>query len=323
MILVTGACGNTARYVVAKLLEEGLDVVGIDIRNAHTLKIAALLSRLTYKGKFHMVWGNLTKPKDLEAIFKSYELTGIAHLAFIIPPQSEFHPEQAYKVNVGSTRTLIKLTELYAPTIPFVFSSSTTVFGDASPNEIYLTPAHPVKATSNYTANKIECELLLKESSLDWRILRYSVIMNPTFVPNKELIKFGFQIALNTRVEPVHVKDLAVATYHALVKKEASHKIFIIAGGKTNQITYKEYITKVLTGSLGKLNSEDVPWERFIEKPYYLNWYDTTESQEILQFQTRTVDDLVIDMQALIPGWKKFFIARLQKLILTRFLLPK
>lgn len=323
MILVTGACGNTAQYVIQTLLEKGLDVVGIDLRNAHTLKIATLLNRLAYKGKFHIVWGDLTQATDLETIFKTYDLTGIIHLAFIIPPQSEFHPEKAYKINVGSTRTLIKLTEQYAPNIPFVFSSSTTVFGNASPNDIYLTPDHPTKATSNYTANKIECELLLKESSLDWRILRYSVIMNPTFVPNKELIKFGFQIALNTHVEPVHVKDLAVATYHALVKKEASHKIFLIAGGEKNRITYKEYITKVLMGSLGALQPEDVPWERFIEKPYYLSWYDTTESQEILQFQTRSVDDLVLDMQALIPRWKKFMIARLQRLILRNFLFPR
>lgn len=323
MILVTGACGNTAQYVVLKLLEEGLDVVGIDLHNTHTAKIAHLLKSNAKKSTFEMVWGDLTHPQDLETIFKKYSLTGVAHLAFIIPPQSEFHPEMAYAINVGSTKTLIQLTEQYAPTIPFVFSSSTTVFGDASPNEIYLTPEHPVKATSQYTSNKIECEALLQASSLDWRILRYSVIMNPTFVPNKDLVKFGFQIALNTRVEPVHVKDLATATYHALIKKEASHKIFIIAGGKCNQITYKEYITKVLIGSLGTLQPEDVPWDKFIEKPYYLNWYDTTETQDILQFQTRTVDDLVLDMQALVPRWKKFVIARLQKLILKHFLVPK
>ncbi len=323
MILVTGACGNTAQYVIEKLLEEGLDVVGIDLHNTHTAKIATFLKNKATKSKLDIIWGDLTNPQELEAIFKHYSLTGIIHLAFIIPPLSELKPEQAYTLNVGSTSTLIRLTEQYAPTIPFVFSSSTTVFGDASPNEIYLTPAHPIKATSQYTSNKIECESLLKASKLDWRILRYSVIMNPTFVPNKDLVKFGFQIALNTRVEPVHVKDLAVATYHALIKKDASHKIFIIAGGKNNQITYKEYITKLLMGNLGKLQAEDIPWEKFIEKPYYLNWYDTTETENILQFQTRTVDDLVLDTQALIPNWKKFIIARLQKIILKHFLVPK
>src|SRR5688500_16640891 len=102
-VFVTGACGNVGEHVIVKLLDNGLDVIGFDIYNSHTKKIANRIENIAKKNKkkFEMVWGSLTsKENGLEELFSKKRLQGIIHLAFVIPPFSEIDPEQSYTLNV-------------------------------------------------------------------------------------------------------------------------------------------------------------------------------------------------------------------------------
>ena len=61
----------------------------------------------------------------------------------------------------------------------------------------------------------------------------------------------------------------------------------------------------MLNGSIGGLEQDDVPWDSFKGKQYCLSWYDTTESQSILKFQSRTIDDYALDARNAMLWWEK------------------
>lgn len=52
---------------------------------------------------------------------------------------------------------------------------------------------------------------------------------------------------------------------------------------------------------LPNIGHRDIPWHEFKPKKYYLHWYDTTNSQEKLQYQKRSIDDYVKEQRKRIP----------------------
>ncbi len=321
-VLITGAFGNAGQFVVKKFLEEGWTVIAFDLKTKKNEKTEKKLQKEARKlpGRLVVNWGDLTRVETLEPVFELYRINGVVHLAFLIPPFSELNPELSRKVNVGGTKLIIQLMKKHVPTAPLVFGSSVAVFGPVKPTDPPLNVNMPTRPMNVYSSQKIECENLVKSSGLDWRILRFSAIMNPAFRPGGVQMKYALRVPPTTRFEPVHVLDLATAVYNALVKKEASRKIFLIAGGPKNRMIYKEYLERSLRAHFGKLNSKDIPWENFTDKLYYLHWYDTKESQEILQFQQRTFDDYINDIKAMLPWWQKIIHPFNKKLLIKKLL---
>jgi nucleoside-diphosphate-sugar epimerase len=251
----------------------------------------------------------LRQEATLESLFIENRLSGVIHLAFIIPPFSELTPDLAREVNVEGTQRIIKFTEQYAKEASFLFGSSVATFGTVNPSvpPLSLNKNQPIP-TNNYTAHKIICEVMAKQSDLNWRILRFSVVMNPTFRPSKESLKYSRRVPLETKVEPVHVKDLAVAVCNALNNPNASKRTFIISGGEKNRTTYRDYVFRSMNAYLGNIEEDQIPWEKFSEDPYYLHWYDTTESEKLLKFQKRTIEDYLKDMKESIPFWQRIML---------------
>lgn len=323
--IVTGAFSNTGQYLVPFLLEKGVDVIALDLETPEHQKLAKALIRKAEKfsGKLKLVWCDLSHDGALQPLAQEQGIDGIVHLAFIIPPYSETKPEWAREINVNGTRRMLDFAKAHAPEAVFIFASSTTAFGKQASDRQLIGVDCQANPTSQYTLHKIECENLVQNSGLPWRILRFSAIMNPTFRPSPELLEFGLHIDLATRIEPIHILDLTQAVYSALTKPETVHQIFIIAGGPKNQTVYKDYIFRLLRASIGNVTDQDIPWNRFISKPYYLYWYDTEESQRLLQFQSRTIDDFVSDTQKLMPWWEKILLRVFKKYALKFYFEPK
>lgn len=307
MIFITGAFGNAGQYIVRRLLKSGFDVIACDVKNRHHTHIAAKLSKLAIieHRQLKVVWADLTKDDVLlEETFTKNNITAVVHLAYIIPPWTEIKPEYAYQVNVLGTKKILALTEKYCPQVPYLFASSTTVFGNKLPEVDYVNEDHRLEATSNYTRHKIDCEETIRSSKLAWRILRFSFIMNPVLDPDKESMELGRNISLKTCIEPVHPEDVATAIHNAIMLPQTANQVFIISGGKVNQMTYRDFIERMLKGIVGA-EEKDIPWDRFADKPYYLHWYDTSKSQGLLTYQERTIEDYIKDAVDNIPAWKK------------------
>jgi len=66
----------------------------------------------------------------------------------------------------------------------------------------------------------------------------------------------------------------------------------VIAGGPRERRLYRD----MLGGARGGLGLPVPPAWKFSQRPYCTDWYDTSKSQELLQFQQRTYADFCRDL---------------------------
>jgi nucleoside-diphosphate-sugar epimerase len=305
-VLVTGSFGNIGTCIVKTLLEHKYQVVAYDLKTPRTESVSK-----QFKSSITTYWGDITDTKSIQDVLKE-DIDAVIHLAFVIPPLTEKNPDIAEKVNIKGTKNLIYALTQDTFQGPVVFTSSVSVFGITQHEPPPVTRDHHVIATDMYTAHKIECESMFKKSMLDWRILRYSAVLTRPDLSNKDQLSHVFQIPVTTRVEPVHVKDAAFATVNAL--KKASKKVFIIAGGPKAQTLWGTFLVKTLEPYIGAVSPDALPAEKFLKTPYYLDWYDTTDSQKILHYQNHTLEDYIQDIYADL-GMKRVFFKFLRPLI--------
>jgi len=283
-VLVTGVCGNIGSTLATRLIQEKYEVRGFDLPTDGNKQVAAGL------GKAEMVWGDIT---DAESVTKAIDndVDTIVHLAFILPPMSEEKPQVAEKVNVYGTKNVIEATKASSRKPKLIFTSSVSIFGITADEKPPIKPDHPVKATDNYTRHKIVCEEMIRGSRLTYTILRLAVA--PPIGLGSETMALVHSLPPEGRMEFLHVQDACTALVNSIKQKESNNRTFVIAGGKRNQMLYRDLLGKTLV-VLG-LSMPD--WSEFGKKPYYTDWYDTRESQAVLKYQTRKLEDYIKDFK--------------------------
>jgi len=294
-VLVTGAFGNIGTNVVKSLLEQRQKVRCFDVKTEVNEAKAK-----KFDGKIDMVWGDIRNPQDVSSAVKGMD--AVAHLAAIIPIQSEIKPDWAKEINVGGTKNVIDEMKKLSPSPKLVFASSTTVFGYTQDKEPPIKATDPVNPTNNYTRHKVECEKMIQESGLTWCILRFANVASIEFTPNPML----FYISLDSRMEFVHTKDAGLAVANAAKSDKVWGKILLIGGGSRNQFRYRDYIHRSLDAAgVGRF-----PEEAFGNLPATPDWIDTSESQALLNYQKRTFNDFLKDRTVLLGPKTKEFLAR-------------
>ena len=269
---------------ISKLLEKGHRVRGFDIKTRGNSRRAS-----KYGGRIEVAWGDIRQPADVAAAVKGQEV--IIHLAFLLPPVSEERPMVARDINVGGTRNLMDVMKTATPSPRIIFSSSFTVFGETQDQKPPRKASDPVQATDNYTAHKLECEQMLRESGLKWCVYRFGV------VPPMALGGFTpkvYDIPVSTRVEFLHPQDAALAMANGVSSDEIWGKVLLIGGGRSCQLHYGDFINRILEGmGVGRL-----PDEAFGFASAYTDWLDTRESQKLLQYQQHSFDEFVQEVSA-------------------------
>ena len=283
-VLVTGGAGRLGINVCQEFLNDGFQVRVFDLdtpRNRESIK------RLD--GKAEILWGDITQPDSVRKAMEKVD--AVVHMAGILPPLAEEKPELCAKVNVGGTKILVDLIKEKDRHIPFVFTSSVAVFGP-TPNasEPICADKHVPCPKDTYAQTKLRAENLIKESGIDFLILRLTAIMYFDFEVSD--LKRMFSVPLNNRVEFCHPDDLAVAVLNA-VKNFDSIKgnTLVISGGPDQRMSYRDMVGNIM----GVMGLPLPPAEKFAREPYYLDWYDTTKSQEFLKYQRKTFADYLRD----------------------------
>jgi nucleoside-diphosphate-sugar epimerase len=246
------------------------------------------------------VWGDVTDAAAVREAVRGVD--EVIHMAAMLVPRTEDNPDLARKVNVGGTQNVLNAIDAESAasskSIPLRFSSSVTVFGVTAHETPPIAIDHPLNPVDNYNGTKIQAEELIRNSGLPFSIFRFSAILYLQIRPGD----FGQMrmIPPQNRIEMCHLFDVCDALLHALDNPEALGKTFILAGGPRCQMTYREQILR----TFALWGFPEPAWEKFTDKPFYLDWYDTTESQRILQFQNRTFDDYLRDFSKAL-GWKQ------------------
>ncbi|MBN1298728.1 MAG: NAD(P)-dependent oxidoreductase [Actinobacteria bacterium] len=304
-ILLTGAFGNIGTSTLNNFISKGSSDIKLscfDIKNELNEKKASVLPE-----NISIFWGDLRNTADVDKAVNGQD--AVIHLAFIIPPLSESKPDFAKEINITGTKNIIEAIKKQNRDIKMIFASSVSVFGPAGPGkEPPRKASDEVIASDNYTANKIECENMLKSSGIKWIITRFGSV--PPLAISGDFNPMLFEISLDSRVEFVHTMDVGLALANAAFCDECVNKILLIGGGKKCQIYQSEFISKFLEATgIGML-----PESAFSKKPYYTDWMDTGESQALLKYQRYTFDDYIEEFKKLV-GFKRYFIKLLSPLI--------
>lgn len=163
-VLVTGGLGFIGSHTVVELLQRGYEVVVVDnLANSN----AAVLDGIAAIAGRKPVWANvdLADPVACKALLAGLpDLAGIVHFAaYKAVGESVQKPLAYYRNNVGSLVNLLDFTAEH-PQCRFIFSSSCTVYGQAS--VLPVSEDAPVKpAESPYGNTKQVGEEILRDGA--------------------------------------------------------------------------------------------------------------------------------------------------------------
>jgi len=153
MILVTGGLGFIGSHTVVSLQEKGYQVLIVDdLSNSSIEVLDGIETASGIRPTF--VELNLQDAKALASLFEKHRITGIIHFAaFKAVGESVQKPVAYYQNNLGILLNLLVEVEKADAPIPYIFSSSCTVYGEAT--ELPITENAPVQpAMSPYGNTK-------------------------------------------------------------------------------------------------------------------------------------------------------------------------
>lgn len=155
-VLVTGATGLVGARLLPRLVNAGFDCI-------------ALVRGKKAPAGVTVVHGDLFDPEQLrEAVT---DAAAIIHLAAVFrSPDTDL----IWKSNLEGTRNLITAVKDKAPGARFIFASTSNVYNNNNPHpgreDDALNPQHA------YPASKVAAENELRESGLNWCILRFPFV---------------------------------------------------------------------------------------------------------------------------------------------------
>lgn len=238
-------------------------------------------------GQVEVLVGDIRNADDVYAAVVDQEV--VIHLAAVIPPLSDYQPVLARAINVGGTQNLIAAMQAQPRPPRLIYASSVALFGNTQSLPAPRRVGDPLAPMDPYSWHKAECERLIAASGLAWTILRLAAVprFNESFDPMR--LRAMFSIPLTDRIETIHPYDAALALANAVVSPDVWGKTLIIAGGPRCRMQVRDYYQ----GYFEAAGIGLPPAECFATTSYHLDWYDTEESQALLQYQRYSYEDFI------------------------------
>jgi len=197
-ILVTGATGLVGARLLPRLVEAGMD--------CRALVRAGKKAPAGVKG----VEGDLF---DSSALAQAVDgVSDIIHLAAVFRTQDT---DLIWKSNLEGTQNLVSAVKAHAPKARFVLASTSTVYESGSHPGCEDDSVEPKHA---YPASKVAAEKEVRESGLNWAVLRFPFIYGDGDGHLEGLPKLASAHKLHpaTRLSTIHHRDIAAAINLAL-----------------------------------------------------------------------------------------------------------
>src|SRR6266849_5532913 len=198
MILITGATGYIGRHLVARLVAQGE-------RPRCLVRDISRAKRILRADKVELVEGATTSPASLDAAVQGVDT--IVHAAFLTADRKQSTGNEYEKTNVQGTANLIKVAKKA---------------GVKHIIEISGLGTKPDKPGS-YMQGRYLAEKMLKESGLDWTIIRPSVLFgkNAPFIKGLSgLISSAPVVPLigggKIMFQPIYVEDVVTVVIKVL-----------------------------------------------------------------------------------------------------------
>jgi len=235
--LVTGGAGFIGSYLVPRLLEEGMEVVVLDLAS-EPATLAAVRDRITY------VRGDLGSSADLYRTMLAHRPEGVFHLGAVLAGPCEENPVLGFKVNFLSTQTLLDAS-LALRVKRFFMVSSISVFGRDVEEPV---ADQAVKNPETiYGQTKLASEHLMmwyrRKHGLDTRALRFTWVFGPGRTTGLTALYSSFILDAVAEGKPLHIpnpdergdwlyiQDAVKAILTLWKAQEPKQRIYNVAGG--------------------------------------------------------------------------------------------
>jgi len=231
MILVTGADGFIGSQVCRLLSKGGHAVVAVDrhFATAHP---------------YPQFTGDIGNREFLAEVTRTGPFDTIIHLAAVLNSASRQQPNEALRVNIGSSLTLLQLAAR-RNVRKFIFGSSISVYGSKPFTEHgEVTEEEPASPNTVYGVSKRFVELAgqdyREQGAFQFVALRIAMVVGPGAVNTsspwrshifeqlqaRQPIRIDLPFPPAERLPLIHVADVAEGIQQLIRVKEPSHSIY-------------------------------------------------------------------------------------------------
>lgn len=177
IVFLTGATGTMGQETVKKFMESKEDFI-LRVLARPSEKNKKILE--PYQKELEIVWGDLKEDDKLRECVKNADY--VLHVGAFLSPFADEHPEEAMRINYGSTLSMLKsITELgLNDTTRFVYIGTVAQTGDRMPPIHWGRVGDPLKPSiyDYYAVSKCAAERAVMESGLKyWVSIRQTGMM--------------------------------------------------------------------------------------------------------------------------------------------------
>lgn len=290
--VVTGAAGFIGSHLVARLLVDGHEVVGID---ALTENYAAVVKRRNLAtalatDRFSLVEGDLLNI-DLASVFDGADC--VFHLAGEPGVRESWGLDFARYAerNIVATQRVLEATRV-SPTQRLVLASSSSVYGRAPTEK--LAETLPPKPISPYGVTKLAAEQLCfayrQSYGLSVAVLRYFTTYGPRQRPDMAFSRFISALDAGQpltvygegaqRRDFTFVEDVVAATVQAARAADAGELAINVGSGHPATVAEVIELLSELVGREPRIVFEPVP-----AGDPESTWADMSRAREVLDFE--------------------------------------
>jgi nucleoside-diphosphate-sugar epimerase len=308
-ILVTGAAGFIASRVSTLLLDQGVEVVGLDnLNDAYDVRMKRhRLATLEGRPGFTFVEADIENLYEVEPVFSANRFDAVFNLAARAGVRYSIEDPHVYlRSNAQGALNLMELMHRHGCGKLVLASTSSLYAGQPMPFREDLPVEKPL---SPYAASKKAAEVLSYTYhhlyGLDVSILRYFTVYGPAGRPDMAPFRFIKWIHEGTPItvfgdgsqtrDFTYVDDIARGTILAGKPMgtggKAGHEVINLGGGKT-PISLLDFIRKI-EDRLGK--KAEIVWQPMSASEMQDTAADITKARAVLGWEPRTDLDAGLD----------------------------
>lgn len=158
-ILVTGATGLVGTRLLPRLMAAG-----------HDCRALLRADKPAPEGA-SAAMGNLLEPSTLPSALSG--VSTVIHLASVFRTQDE---DLIWRSNLDATRNLVAAVQDHAPDARFILASTGRVYETQEQRQRPAKEDDPLDPTSAYPASKLAAEQVVRDSGLNWAIIRFPFV---------------------------------------------------------------------------------------------------------------------------------------------------
>ena len=177
---ITGGTGFIGSYIAAELLNQGQEVIAYDFMTSNVMQNILSPEQIN---RIVVHNGMITDLARICNIIKTHKVKKIIHLASLLHPYSNDHPDEAVQVNIAGQSTILEAMRIMEVE-KLVWASSCVVYGNQSSHKHQVLPNDEYHAPiSIYGATKSFNEFLTNHYTQKWNLdtlgLRFTLVYGP------------------------------------------------------------------------------------------------------------------------------------------------